>query len=104
LPPQLQNVEWSGAKDLSQEVEDKGEAFILALIAQGHTYDSMKAVFIKCVLRTWLRLTKGNVSQIAAKMKTDLNWISRLITKLGMRPELESIRSAANAETNGAEK
>jgi DNA-binding MarR family transcriptional regulator len=104
LPPQLQNVEWSGAKDLSQDALDKGEAFILALIAEGHTYDSMKAAFIKCVLRTWLRLTKGNVSQIAKKMATDINWISRLLTKLDMRAEVESIRSAANAEMNGAEK
>jgi hypothetical protein len=102
--PQLQNVKWAGAKNVPQDVEDKGEAFILALIAQGHTYDSMKAVFIKCVLRTWLRLTKGNVTQIAKKMQTDSNWILRLITKLAMRDEVESIRSAANAEMNGAEK
>lgn len=102
--PQLQNVEWAGVKKLSPETEDKGEAFVLALIQEGHTYDSMKAAFIKCVLRTWLRINKGSVSQAAKKMGTDPNWIFRLLNKSGMREELESIRAAEANQSNGAGK
>lgn len=92
---ELKNVEWIKARGLSPETAEKGEDFILALINDGFTYDSMKGAFVRCAVLTRLKLERGVVAQTAERMGTDRNWIFQVVKRLGMRQELEAIRRQA---------
>jgi DNA-binding NtrC family response regulator len=100
--PDLNTAESARPKSLSQETADKGEAFILAMIAEGRSYKSMKAAFNQIVLRTQLRLNHGVVSDAAEEMGVARRLLFVWIKEFGMGKEVEGIRAAANA--NGAEK
>ena len=90
------------ANNLTPETAVKGEAFILALIEEGHSDKSMKAAFNRIALRTWLRLNKGVVSDAAKKMGVAREAIFLRIKRLRMSDELDAIRQAESREGKSA--
>lgn len=88
-------------EQMSDDARAKGEAFVEALIAEGHRYRSMKAAFGECALRIYLRLTGGVVSDAAKKMGMAPRIIFLRLKQFGMREELEAIRQAKNGAWKG---
>ena len=87
----------AGVTQMSNETQAKGEAFIQALIDEGHSYESMKAGFLTCAMRRGLRLGKGEVGRAAKVLKAHRNTLWKLDKLLGMGSFREQLKAEAAA-------
>lgn len=86
-------------KPMSPELQRQGEAFIQALLDEGHAYESMKANFYVCLISKALRLSKGNVARAAGIIRIgNRTQIFSFVKSLSLRSTLEQIRREALEE------
>ena len=99
-------------KPMSKETMEKGEAFINAMIQEGHTFESIKAGMLTCVVRCSLQLSKLDkapqgkgqgerrricIDRATEMLKTHRNTLHNIIRSLDLKGMVDEIRAAAGA-------
>jgi len=85
----------SSMKPMSKETQAKGEAFIRALVEEGHDYESMKGSFFYCLMSFGLRQCNGVLDRVAALVNTHRNNLYGICNTLGL--DLKKIRAELRA-------
>lgn len=93
------HIKQDGVRPMSKEAQEKGELFVQALLDEGHSYESMKAGFLTCMVHKGLTLSNGVIDRAAQLLNMrHRNILFDLVRNLKLRDLVAQIRAEAAAK------